>query len=258
MVATQRQTTPEGITIITDAQPDIRRMASEEAGPGQQYAIPASKHIGALRRSRPGIAIVIWCPAQKGVAGNEKTDEWAKVAAEEPDTRGVEWLNYSDRTEMRPMPLPRSLANLKREISEKKWAEARLWAWGRTSKTKYRMPKSQKRARSGGREHQEACLAVLPDEDGALPCREIPPFDEESNHPPVLVVTVHESQSGASSRCVRSGRPTTRSCGRRCGRRPGAGRIGGRSGTSWRMRGFYARPGFPPIPYHCIPDGFVL
>jgi len=44
---------------------------------------------------------------------------------------------------VRAMPLPRSLANLKREISEKKWVEARQWAGGRTSKTKYRMPKSQ-------------------------------------------------------------------------------------------------------------------
>jgi len=42
------------------------------------------------------------------------------------------------------VPLPRSLANLEREISEIKWAEARQWAGGRTSKTKYRMPKSQK------------------------------------------------------------------------------------------------------------------
>jgi hypothetical protein len=42
------------------------------------------------------------------------------------------------------MPLPRSLANLKREISEKKWVEARQWAGGRTSKKKYRMPKSLK------------------------------------------------------------------------------------------------------------------
>jgi len=42
------------------------------------------------------------------------------------------------------MPLPRSLANLKREISEKKWAEARQWAGGETSKTGYRMPKSQR------------------------------------------------------------------------------------------------------------------
>jgi len=35
-----------------------------------------------------------WCPVRKGIAGNEKADEWAKMAAEEPDTRGVEWLRY--------------------------------------------------------------------------------------------------------------------------------------------------------------------
>ena len=44
----------------------------------------------------------------------------------------------------RAFPLPRSLANLKWEISEKKWEEARQWAGGRTSRRKYRMPKSQK------------------------------------------------------------------------------------------------------------------
>jgi len=56
----------------------------------------------------------------------------------------VEWLAYSDRGEARSMPLPRPLANTKREISEKKWVEARQWAAGRTSKKKYRLPKSQR------------------------------------------------------------------------------------------------------------------
>ena len=143
--AWRRATTPERVTTFTDTQAAIRRMASDEPGPGQQYALQARKHIAALRRAKPGIIIEIrWCPAHKGIAGNEKDDEWAKIAAEEPDTRGVEWLSYSDRTEARPMPLSRSLANLKREISEKKWAEARQWAGGRTSKKKYRMPGSQK------------------------------------------------------------------------------------------------------------------
>jgi len=142
--ASGRQTTPERVTIFTDAQAAIRRMASKEPGPGQQYTLQARKHIAALQRARPGIIIEIrWCPAHKGVEGNEKADEWAKVAAEEPGTHGLEWLNYLGRTEVRPMPLPRPLANLKREISEKKWVEARRWAGDRASKKKYKMPASQ-------------------------------------------------------------------------------------------------------------------
>jgi len=42
------------------------------------------------------------------------------------------------------MLLPRSLAHIKRNISERKWVEAHQWAGGRTSKTKYRMPKTQR------------------------------------------------------------------------------------------------------------------
>jgi len=78
------------------------------------------------------------------VDGNEKAEEWANVAADKPDSRELEWLKHSDWMEVRPMPLPRSLANLKRNISEKKWAEARQWAGVRTCKAKNRMPKSQK------------------------------------------------------------------------------------------------------------------
>jgi len=42
------------------------------------------------------------------------------------------------------MPLLRPCATLKREISEKMWVEARQWAGSRTSKKKYRLPKSQR------------------------------------------------------------------------------------------------------------------
>ena len=57
----------------------------------------------------------------------------------------MEWLSYLDRVEARAISLPRSFASFKREISEKKWAEARQWAGGRTSKMKYRMPKAKSR-----------------------------------------------------------------------------------------------------------------
>jgi len=59
---------------------------------------------------------------------SHQADGWAKLASEEPDVRGVEgleWMTYSDRPKARTMPLPRSLANIRRETSEKKWAEAR-------------------------------------------------------------------------------------------------------------------------------------
>jgi len=49
--ASRREMTPERITIFTDAQPAIRRMALEEPGPSQMYA--ERKHIAALRRARP-------------------------------------------------------------------------------------------------------------------------------------------------------------------------------------------------------------
>jgi len=64
-VVARRNTAPERVTIFSDAQAAIR-MASDEPGPGQWYAIQAQKHIATLRRARPGIMIEIrWCPAHK-------------------------------------------------------------------------------------------------------------------------------------------------------------------------------------------------
>jgi hypothetical protein len=56
----------------------------------------------------------------------------------------VEWLRRADGYGRRLMPQPRSLANLKREISEKKWEEARQWAEGRITTRKYRLPAAQR------------------------------------------------------------------------------------------------------------------
>ena len=144
--ATRRRTIPARVTIFTDAQAAIKRMASEEPGPGQIYAIEARKHIATLRKAKPNIVIEIrWCPAHKGIQGNEKADEWAKLAAEEPDFRGVEWLKYQDRYGRRRMPLPRSLAHLKREISERKWKEAKEWADRKISHRKYRHSQKERK-----------------------------------------------------------------------------------------------------------------
>jgi len=53
------------------------------------------------------------------------------------EARGVEWKQYTDQYGRRPMPLPRSLAHLKRETPEKKWQEAKAWADSRVTGKKY-------------------------------------------------------------------------------------------------------------------------
>ena len=49
-----------------------------------------------------------WSPALKGVPGTEKPGEWAKLAAEEPDARGV---SYTDRPGVCAVPLARPPAH---------------------------------------------------------------------------------------------------------------------------------------------------
>ena len=144
-LAARRRAAPEAVTIYTDAQAAMRRIVAEEPGPGQKYAVLARKWVAALKQTRPEVRIEIrWCPAHEGVEGNEKADEWAKQAAEEPDARGVEWLRYGDRYGVWRMPPPRSLANLRREIAEKKWGEARSWTEERVRRRKYKLARDQR------------------------------------------------------------------------------------------------------------------
>jgi hypothetical protein len=199
-------------------------MASEEPGPGRKYAILARNHIAALRSARPGITIEIrWCPAPKGVPGNEKAAEWAKLAAENPDARGVE-------------PLPRSLAYLKGEISEEIGGSPPV-GWKPNFQDKVQVAGQAATRRTGRGQLQEERLKVLPAEDRLLPHRAVPEPDKEPPHPSVLVVPVQVTDE-----------TNRRSCGRRPGRKRGDGKAAGRSETYWRTRdaaGRYLTPAPP-------------
>jgi len=67
-------------------------MESDELGTGQQYAPQPWRHIATRCRARPGVVIETGeRSAHKGIASNEKADEWTKMEADKPDTRRVEW-----------------------------------------------------------------------------------------------------------------------------------------------------------------------
>ena len=45
-------------------------------------------NIAALRAKEPNVRR--WCPSHQGIEGNGIADEWAKLAAGEPDVHGIE------------------------------------------------------------------------------------------------------------------------------------------------------------------------
>jgi len=146
-------------------------------------------------RQEPGIRIEIrWCPSHHGIEGNEIADERAKQATDEPDAHGVEWLDYKDPpgiVRKRLSPLPRSLANFKRNFAEKTWTEARDWVSRKLAKTgnvdlKYRPSEKHHR----GRCQQTLRLPLLPSKDWPLPYRTIPPVDDQTPGHEMLVVPV--------------------------------------------------------------------
>ena len=128
------------------------------------------------------------------------------------------------------MPLPRSLANIEREISEKKWAEARQWAGGRTSKRSTacqrarspmaRWPAAPRGSRRGSTNSRQGT---------AYPGST---FTGRRTGPPRSAggASIRTSLGITSSMCVRKRSPSRRSCGQKCGRRLGGGRAGGRFG----------------------------
>jgi len=140
------------VTIFTDAQAGIWRMTSDDPGPGQKRALGARWHIAALRAKEPNIKVELrWCPSHQGIEGNEVADEWAKLAADEPDAHGVEWFtttNPDGSVSERKFPLPRSFANVKRGFTEQKRKDAKDWArkqLARTGNRKYRPARSKSR-----------------------------------------------------------------------------------------------------------------
>ncbi|KAI5853747.1 hypothetical protein BZA05DRAFT_394570 [Tricharina praecox] len=131
----------ERIVVYTDSQAAVKRMSHDNPGPGQKWARQAVESRRKLGRET--IVEVRWCPSHKGIPGNEKADEWAKHATERPGSRDIEWPRKTTYGGSRKGPEPRSLASLKMEATEKKWADSLEWARGKVKGKKYSVPKTQ-------------------------------------------------------------------------------------------------------------------
>jgi len=145
------------------------------------------------------------------------------------------------------MPLPRSLAHPKREISEEKWAEARQWAGGRTPREKYKMPDKQKPD------------GTVADSSGRLASG----FYQLKTGHCLTEQYLNWTKSWPTAQCwwcpcktqtrdhlfkvCPEWKAHTISYGRRCGRKLGGGRVGGGSETSWPMGGAVRRYWTPSL-----------
>jgi len=121
------------VSVFTDSQATLRRIQSDEQGPGQVLAARTRIWEGAL--SRRNIQVEYrWVPAHKGVEGNEKADSQATKAAYKCRGRKTETQN--------PLPYLNyvSLAHVSRKVSEKKWEESKeiIQKMGKKSKQSYR------------------------------------------------------------------------------------------------------------------------
>jgi len=74
-IAARRRSPPAKVTIFTDAQAAIWRMASQEPGPGQKYAIQARKWIKVLREVRCNGTEPGWAPGSEMERVHERSGE---------------------------------------------------------------------------------------------------------------------------------------------------------------------------------------
>jgi len=186
----------ELVTILTDCQAAIGRMTSDEPGPGQKKALEARRHIATLRAKEPNVKVEIrWCPSHKGIDGNEIADEWAKLAADESDAHGVEWLSTTnpDGTVSESLPVPEVLRQRQARVLRKEMAgRQRL---GQEEACPHQQPQipAKRKAETGpngGQGQQAPRLPVLPAEDGTLPHWAIPRVDDPPPRRYLLVVSV--------------------------------------------------------------------
>jgi len=186
----RRQTTPEWVTIFTDAQATIGRMASEEPGRDQKHALQTRKHIAVLRKARLDIASAQGSPRERE---GRRMGQARSRGARCPRGGMAEFCGPAGGGMLGAAPqIPRApQAGDHREET----GRGPTVGWRPDLQEKAQDAKEPEAGRHGGWEYQEARLEALPDEEMPLPHRAVSPVDEEPAYRSVLVVPVPDSDS---------------------------------------------------------------
>jgi hypothetical protein len=125
------------VTIFTDSQETLRRIQSDEPGPGQVVALRMMRWESELLKKNIQVEY-LWVPAYKGIEGNVQADQQGITAAYKH--RG----QYTETQNLLPFLDYVSFTHISRRMTETKWEESRfsngsgpslrVWVWVQTER----------------------------------------------------------------------------------------------------------------------------
>jgi len=121
------------VTVFMDSQATLKRIQSDEPGPGQVLVLRTMNWADALQRKNIQVEYR-WVPTHKGIEGNEEADQQATKAAYKycgSSTETQDLLPFLDYV---------SFAHISRRLMEVKWEESKeeMKKLGKKSKHSYR------------------------------------------------------------------------------------------------------------------------
>jgi len=131
-----------------------------------------------------------WCAAHEGVEGNEKADEWAKQAAEEPG-RVVEIWGPLWSAENAPAQIP----SQSEEGDRKEVGRSEKLGGGANQRKEVQAVEEPTAESNGGPSAKTPVGPLPPTPNGALPHRAIPRMDEEHECGGMRVVSAQDTDT---------------------------------------------------------------
>ena len=132
LILDTRQECGRHYTVFVDSTSAIQRVQTNGIGPGQSFAVECTEICSRIM-SRQNKVTIRWVPAQHGVPGNEKADEFARAAAEgdRPESEVADELRWQT-----------NITHITRIATENKTQKTKQWISEHLGdpKRKYRVP----------------------------------------------------------------------------------------------------------------------